>query len=77
MELEWLEIPCDGATATGHGAPGAGGPGMRAAEFPAMGMTTEHSLWKELPVLELGLCPQSTRGPRLHGVGIPWLGATC
>lgn len=54
MELERLEIPCDGATATGLGAPGAGGTGVRAAEFPATGMTTERSHWQELPARPLG-----------------------
>lgn len=57
--------------------PELGGTGMRAAEFPAMGMTTEHSLWKEFPVLELGLRPPSTRGSRVCEVGIPWPGAMC
>lgn len=54
VELERLEIPCDGATATGLGAPGAGGTGVRAAEFPATGMTTERSRWQELPARPLG-----------------------
>lgn len=38
----------------GMESPELEGTGVRAAEFPAVGMTTEHSLWKELPARPLG-----------------------